>query len=1068
VRPQGGEDLDPWLQRRGVGRASNRCGRVAWSLGFTLAVLTATFPASSAAAAGRPPTAARRPVTQTYHGVAVTDDYQWLEDPAAPEVQRWTRGQNLAARAHLDGLSVRPLIERRLGELHAGGTTNYFALAARPGRLFLLRFQPPGPQPVLVTLTSLTNLDSLHVVFDPATRTNGGSTAIDWFVPSPDGTRVAVSLSQNGSERGDLHLLDTETGRILEPPIPRVHGPTAGGSAAWNAEGTGIFYTRYPKPGERPDADLDFYQQVWFHRLGTPSDSDRHELGAGFPRIAEIALHASQDGRRLTAAVANGDGGQYAFHLREPDGRWRRVAGFEDQVIQAEFGRDPLYIEAGKDESLYLLSRKDAPKGRLLRLPLGSSSLAQAAVVVPEGTNVLASFRPTASGLILVRQEGGPSEISFLDRVDGTTHRLRNRGPSSIDEVVVLRGDEFVYRQVSYTEPYVWRYCNAGRDPEASVATPLAGYSPVDFGDVEVLERKVASKDGTRVPLTVLRRKGTPLDGSSPTVLTGYGGYGISQVPGFDIARRVWLDQGGTLAIAHIRGGGEYGEEWHRAGNLTRKQNVFDDFAACAEFLIRSNFTRSARLAIEGGSNGGLLMGAMLTQHPGLVRAVVSHVGIYDMLRVERDPNGAFNTTEFGSVADPGQFQALMAYSPYHHVTNGVAYPAVLMLTGDTDGRVNPAHSRKMIARLQAATASHLPVLLRTSAHSGHGIGTAFGEAVQQKADVLSFLVEQLDVPYSLVSRGPWSGAVTPTSAVIKARVVEPGLRTRLLLSRHAVPGSRDAVSAAVPQAGEDNLVAFDLKQLRPRTRYHYALEIGGRVDPGSEGEFTTFPPPGPASFRFAFASCARTGSTSDVFDRIREQEPLFFAHLGDFHYLDIRTNRIARFRAGYQSVLASPTQAGLYRHVPIAYVWDDHDFGGNASDRRASGHEAARRVYEDYVPHYPLAFSGEGPICQAWSVGRVRFILTDLRSQRDPITNRDDAAKSMMGPEQKAWFKKELLEANGKYPLICWFSSVPWIGKDGTNIYRNVGTNHFGYFHHTNLPPPPNPAFATGGVADA
>jgi prolyl oligopeptidase len=257
------------------------------------------------------------------------------------------------------------------------------------------------------------------------------------------------------------------------------------------------------------------------------------------------------------------------------------------------------------------------------------------------------------------------------------------------------------------------------------------------------------SKDGTRVPLNVIRLKGTKLDGTHPALLTGYGGYGISTKPYFQgrIAR-LWLDQGGVFVETNLRGGAEYGEEWHQAGNLTRKQNVFDDFVACAQYLIDQNYTSPARLAILGGSNGGLLMGAAFTERPDLFRAVVSYVGIYDMLRVENDPNGAFNVTEFGSVKDPDQFKALYAYSPYHHVKDGTAYPAILMPTGENDHRVNPMQSRKMIARLQAADSSTHPILLRTSSSAGHGIGTSLDEQIEQDADMFSFLFDQLGIQY--------------------------------------------------------------------------------------------------------------------------------------------------------------------------------------------------------------------------------------------------------------------------------------------------------------------------------
>jgi prolyl oligopeptidase len=272
----------------------------------------------------------------------------------------------------------------------------------------------------------------------------------------------------------------------------------------------------------------------------------------------------------------------------------------------------------------------------------------------------------------------------------------------------------------------------------------MASTSPIHFDDAEVVREFATSKDGTRVPLNIIRKKGTKLDGNNPVLLEAYGGFGISIYPHFvGPLGRMWLDHGGIYVISNVRGGGEYGEEWHHAGNLTRKQNVFDDFIGSAEYLIRAKYTSPSRLAILGASNGGLLMGAALTQRPDLFRAVVSYVGVYDMLRFELDPNGMFNVPEFGSVKDPGQFKALYAYSPYHNVKNGTAYPAVLFSTGANDGRVNPYQSRKMAARLQAANSSDHPILLRTSANTGHASGSRT-QAIESFADMFAFLFDQL------------------------------------------------------------------------------------------------------------------------------------------------------------------------------------------------------------------------------------------------------------------------------------------------------------------------------------
>jgi prolyl oligopeptidase len=313
---------------------------------------------------------------------------------------------------------------------------------------------------------------------------------------------------------------------------------------------------------------------------------------------------------------------------------------------------------------------------------------------------------------------------------------------------VPLPGDELLFTNQSLLVPGAWYRTGPGG---RVVRTAMARKSPADFRDSEVLRETATSKDGTKIPLTILRRKGMKLDGNRPTILTGYGGFGISESPYFSQGLRLWIEQGGVWVDTNLRGGSEFGEAWHLAGNLTKKQNVFDDFLACARFLIDAGYTRPERLAIEGGSNGGLLMGAALTQRPDLFHAVVSHVGIYDMLRVELSPNGSFNVTEYGTVKDPAQFAALYAYSPYHHVVDGTRYPAILFITGANDPRVDPMQSRKMTARLQAATGSSAPILLRTSGSSGHGFGTALDESLAQETDAWSFLFWQLGLKYKPV-----------------------------------------------------------------------------------------------------------------------------------------------------------------------------------------------------------------------------------------------------------------------------------------------------------------------------
>ena len=681
-----------------------------------------------------------RPVTNWYHGVAVVDDYQWLENGTNPAVREWSRLQNERTRAWLDGLDFYDGLAQQLSELIAEEPASYGLNDCRGGVIFATRFKPPAQQPVLVRLKSVQPPALRKVVFDPNAWNTNGTTAMDWSVPSTDGRLVAISLSENGSEDGSLHFFETQTGEALPDVIPGVQYPTAGGSAAWNADGSGIFYTRYPRPGERPEADLHFYQQVWFHKLGTPAGADTYELGRDFPRIAEIDLAASDDGQWLLATVANGDGGDYAHYLRSPKGTWRQLTRFEDGVKVIKFG---------KDAALYLLSKKDAPRGKILRVPLADPDPAKAVVVVPEGRGVVGDFVPSANGLYVSVMEGGPSRLWYYPRNRRSPVEVPVLPVSSVGGLHCWQGDRLLFENTGFLNPSAWYEWEPGwKKPRV---TALRMTSPVDFDDIEVVREFAVSKDGTKVPLNILRKKGIKLDGRNPTLLTGYGGYGISLTPTFSSTRRIWFDAGGVLAVANLRGGGEYGEDWHKAGNLTHKQNVFDDFIACAEYLIRHKYTSPDKLAVMGSSNGGLLMGAFLTQRPDLARAVVSRVGIYDMLRVELDPNGTFNTTEFGSVKDPDQFKALYAYSPYHHVKPGTAYPAVLFPCGENDGRVNPAHSRKMTAALQAATSSGLPIFYRSTATAGHGMGSSLNDRVSEQTDVFAFLFAELGVDTS-----PW------------------------------------------------------------------------------------------------------------------------------------------------------------------------------------------------------------------------------------------------------------------------------------------------------------------------
>ena len=680
------------------------------------------------------PLAPMHPVTNTYFDTQVVDNYQWLENFDNPAVKSWTAAENKITRAYLDKLPARDQVAERLKKLYTDTSANYFGLDYRPGIFFAMKFKPPAQQPWLITLKSPDDLQSEHVVLDPNKLNPNGTTAMDFVVPSHDGKKVAVSLSENGSEDATLCIYDVETGKPLLDQIPHVNFPTAGGSVAWNEDDSGVYYTRYPHALESSSEDQHFYQQIYFHQLGTPVEQDRYEIGKDFPRIAEIGLESSRDGKYLLATVANGDGGDYAHYLLGPGHHWVQLTHFDDQVKTGEFGRD---------NALYLRSLENAPHGKILRLPLDTPELSNAKLIVPESAAVIEAYYASANGLYVQDLVGGPSQIRFFDLKHPSPPKIIPLKPvSAVQGMLCPEGDHLYYRNITFIDPFVWMSYDPATDQ--ATATALQGTSPADFSDMEVVREFATSKDGTKIPMNIIRRKGTKLNGKNPTLLYGYGGYSISLSPNFSVGRRVWFDAGGIYVVANIRGGGEFGEEWHKAGNLTRKQNVFDDFAACAEYLIQHRYTSRRKLAVEGGSNGGLLMGAFLTQHPDLVRAVVSHVGIYDSLRSELEPNGAFNVTEFGTVKNRDQFEALYAYSPYHHVVDGTHYPAVFFLTGDNDGRVNPFHSRKMTARLQAANKSKYPILLRTTSTAGHGIGTALDERIAEEADVYAFLFDQL------------------------------------------------------------------------------------------------------------------------------------------------------------------------------------------------------------------------------------------------------------------------------------------------------------------------------------
>ncbi len=689
------------------------------------------------------PVTPRRPVTDEYHGQAVVDEYRWLEDGTDPEVVRWTRAQDRRARSWLESSPLRRRVRREVTAFYRRGRRSILGIwtPGAPGengpgaaRVFLLRSDPKHPRPCLWVYPPDLSPRRGQLVLDPSRIGGRAGVSIDLISPSPDGRRVALCLSRGGSEQGPLQLLDLERKRFTGETLPRVHGATAGGSAAWAPDGRGIYYTRYPGE-ERPEEDRSFFQRVYYHAWGADPAQDREVLGPELPRDAEIRLSLEPGTGGLLVSVAHGDGGEFSHYVRTPDGRVQRVTTPEDGIKHAVLGR----------EGLFLLDFRGDTGGRVLHLPPGKAALSEAEELLPAGPWSCEEICPHRGALYVAQQRGGVGRLVelSLSRHPPAPRTVRTPAFSEPSALTGVPGGDLLFLLSDYREPRgVWALSPGSLRPRRSPLTfpPL----PVLRG-LTIRQEMATSKDGTKVPLTLLLPRGFRKGGPAPLLLEGYGGYGISLGPDHELPFAAWYQEGGARAVAHLRGGGEFGEAWHKAGRLTQKQNVFDDFIACAEHLVRGRYVRPDRLAVIGGSNGGLTVGALLTQRPELASAVLGDVGVFDALRSEREANGEFNIPEFGTVKDPEQFAAMRAYSPYHRVEPGKAYPAVLLTTGENDHRVNPYHSRKMIARLQASSTSGRPLFLRAYRSFGHG--------PQSLEDVTSHLTNQFTFLWEVLPR---------------------------------------------------------------------------------------------------------------------------------------------------------------------------------------------------------------------------------------------------------------------------------------------------------------------------
>jgi prolyl oligopeptidase len=661
------------------------------------------------------------------HGERIPDPYRWLEDGDSADTRLWTERQNALTEAYLSARPSREVIRRRLDTLLSIGVLGV-PLPAR-GRYFYQRRDGRQNQPVLYVREGVDGAD--RALVDPNALSPGGTVALDWYYPSDDGSLLAYGLSEDGSEQSVLHILEVATGRPLEDRIPR----TRSADLAWLPDGSAFYYTRYPAPHEVPEGEEHYHRAVYFHPIGSDPSKD---LLVFQPARKEYwpGVGLSPDGRWLLISVARTfDETDLYLRDRLADGPIVPVAenlaaSFDGQVVR---GR------------LFLRTNLDAPTYRLYDVnPERPDRSGWREVVPPRPEAVLEGVCITERHCALSYLEEASSRLRLATLDGGDIREVALPALGSLFGVTgEWDGRELFYGFSSYTVPPSVYRIDLSAGAETLWRRVEADVDPDRF---EVGQVHVSSKDGTRVSMFLVHRKGLKRDGGNPVYLTGYGGFNISMTPAFSRSLLLWLERGGVVAIPNIRGGGEYGEQWHQNGMLGRKQNSFDDFIAAAEWLIAEGYTRPERLAAAGGSNGGLLMGAVLTQRPDLFRAVVVQVPLLDMLRYHLFLIARLWIPEYGSPDEPDQFGWLRAYSPYHQVRDGVRYPAVLLATAESDTRVDPMHARKMAARLQAATASDHPVLLRLESRAGHGAGKPLSKVLDELTDTWTFVFSEVGV----------------------------------------------------------------------------------------------------------------------------------------------------------------------------------------------------------------------------------------------------------------------------------------------------------------------------------
>jgi prolyl oligopeptidase len=704
----------------------------------SLRVLATALLGTALPAAAAPlvyPPAARGPVTDDYHGTLVADPYRWLEDLDAPATRAWVDAQRDLSERYLASLPGRRAIRDRLAAVYRFESIGTPFRAG--GRLFYARANGDIGQPVLMMQEESAVAASVAV--DPNVLSTDGHLAVIGYVASPDGRRIAYGVSIAGSDWTDWYVRDLATGLDLADVLrhTKYYRPV------WTRDGTGLYYSAFPAPpaGEElttPDRD----NAVFLHRLGEPAERDARLLALPGHPDWQYQPALTDDGRWLVVTAGEGQVGDknlenvYALDLERPD---------STPVVIAD-GFDAAYLYVGSDAgAIYLLTSQGAPRGRIIAVDPARPARERWREVVAEGPDAIPfqgnSVAHVHQSLVVATLHDAASRLS-IHRADGRRTEITLPGSGTVTGVDGRAGDRDLFFTFSnlVTPPTVFRY-TFDDDLLLVHSAPTVAFDARQFEQRQVF---YTAQDGTRIPMLLAYRRGLKLDGRNPVLLYGYGGFANAVLPTFSPARIPWLELGGVYAIANIRGGGEYGEAWHRAGTLDRKQNVFDDFAAAAEWLVAKRYTRRAHLGIYGRSNGGLLIGASITQHPELYGAAVAGVGVLDMLRFDRYGQGAGWTGDYGSPQDPAQFRTLFGYSPVHRVRPGTRYPPTLIITGDHDTRVHPMHSFKFAAAMQAAQAGPAPVLLDLERASGHGGGTTNAQAVEQNADIYAFLAHAL------------------------------------------------------------------------------------------------------------------------------------------------------------------------------------------------------------------------------------------------------------------------------------------------------------------------------------